>query len=137
MWTWQFWYTGMLTTPRPNSTPPASTNGPQNEITRQNSSQCKTNIPSSTAKKNVIWYFTAAQPASKWSPGGIWLADMKKYEGAASFAVDSSEVDKKTIPRLKEIADNKGRAMAEVELAWLIDKSLTLRVRLQRIKIKN
>ena len=62
---------------------------------------------------------------------------MKKYEGAAPFAVDSSEVDKKTIPRLKEIADNKGWTMAEVELVWLIDKSLTLRVRLQRIKIKN
>ena len=60
--------------------------------------------------------------------------DMKKYEGAASFAVDSSEVDKKTIPRLKEIADNKGWTMAEVELAWLVDKSLTLRVRLQKIK---
>ena len=43
--------------------------------------------------------------------------DMKKYEGAASLAVDSSEVDKKTIPGLKEIADNKGWTMAEAELA--------------------
>ena len=49
----------------------------------------------------------------------------KKNEGAALFVVGSSEVDKKTVSRVKEIADNKGWTMAEVALAWILGKGTT------------
>jgi len=49
----------------------------------------------------------------------------KKFEGSAFFAVGSSEVDKKTVSRVKEIADNKGWTMAEVALAWILGKGTT------------
>ncbi|KAG0125625.1 NADP-dependent oxidoreductase domain-containing protein [Tuber indicum] len=49
----------------------------------------------------------------------------KKCEGAAFFAVGSSEADKKTISRIKEVSDNRGWTMAEVALAWILGKDTT------------
>jgi len=49
----------------------------------------------------------------------------RKYQGGAFFAVGSSEVDKKIISCVKEIADNRGCTMAAVALAWILEKDTT------------
>ncbi|PWW73594.1 Aldo/keto reductase [Tuber magnatum] len=49
----------------------------------------------------------------------------KRYQGAAFFAVGSSEVDKRIISRIGEVADKKGWTMAEVALAWILGKDTT------------